>query len=60
MPTHLAVPTTAGSNAMTVSPTSTLVNTWNGDVGLSFAELDGMDPSEQVCGLQRRSRNRCE
>jgi hypothetical protein len=49
MPTHLAVPPITGSNSTTTLSNSTLVNIWNGDAGFSFAELDGMDPSEQVC-----------
>ncbi|KIM43166.1 hypothetical protein M413DRAFT_443978 [Hebeloma cylindrosporum] len=51
MPTHLAVPPVAGPNTTSPSSNTTLVNTWNGDAGFSFAELDGMDPSEQVDAL---------
>ncbi|KAF8967140.1 Rapamycin-insensitive companion of mTOR, N-term-domain-containing protein [Flammula alnicola] len=47
MPSNLAVPPPVGSH-LTNSLTSTLVNTWTGDAGFSFAQLEGMDPSEQV------------
>lgn len=56
MPTHLAVP---GSNSTTISSNSTLVTTWNGDAGFSFSELDGMEPSEQVCAPLYPWRNWC-
>ncbi|KDR82835.1 hypothetical protein GALMADRAFT_88557 [Galerina marginata CBS 339.88] len=46
--THLTLPSASGSNVLTASSTSTLVNSASGDAGFSLSELDGKEPSEQL------------
>jgi hypothetical protein len=51
MPSHLTVPSGAGSN-LTASSSFTLVNGGSSDMGgsFSFADLEGQDPAQQVGG----------
>ncbi|KAF8195553.1 Rapamycin-insensitive companion of mTOR, N-term-domain-containing protein [Pholiota molesta] len=49
MPANLAIPPVAGSHISFSG--ATLVNTWTGDASFSFAQLEGLDPLEQVDAL---------